>query len=122
MIRPNLQNNRKLYILSCNVALVLLMSLTVHAQEMWPQFLGPHSNPVGTNAKLAERWSKTENVEWSLEIPGRGFSSPIVTGDRVYVTTATTEGKSKAPQTGTEYSNEYAAELEKQGLSMEEII
>ena len=124
--RPNLQNNRKLYILSHNVALVcalLLMSLTVQAQDMaWPQFLGPHSNPVGTHAKLAERWSKTENVEWSLEIPGRGYSSPIVTGGKVYVTTVTTEGKSKVPQTGTEYSNEYAAELQKQGLSMEEII
>ena len=77
---------------------------------------------MGTHAKLAERWSKTENVEWSLEIPGRGFSSPIVTGGKVYVTTVTTEGKSKVPQTGTEYSNEYAAELQKQGLSMEEII
>lgn len=99
------------------------MSVTVHAQDMaWPQFLGPESNPVGTHAKLADRWSKTENVEWSLEIPGRGWSSPIVTGGKVYLTTVTTEGKSKPPQTGTEYSNEYVAELQKQGLSMEEIL
>jgi hypothetical protein len=120
--QPNLQNNRKLFILSYNIALVLLMSVTVNAQDMWPQFLGPHSNPVGTHAKLADRWSKTENVEWSLEIPGRGYSSPIVTDGKVYVTTVTTEGKSKVPQTGTEYSNEYAAELEKQGLSIQEIM
>jgi outer membrane protein assembly factor BamB len=45
-----------------------------------------------------------------------------VTGGKVYLTTVTTEGKSKLPQTGTEYSNEYAAELEKQGLPVEEII
>ena len=32
--------------------------------------------------ELAERWSKTENVEWSQEIPGRGWSSPIVTETR----------------------------------------
>src|SRR5262245_45185448 len=102
--RPNLQNNRKLYILSYNVALMLLISVTVQAQDMWPQFLGPQSNPVGTHAKLADRWSKTENVEWSLEIPGRGYSSPIVTDGKVYVTTVNTEGKSKVPQTGTEYS------------------
>src|SRR5688572_23333759 len=120
--RPNLQINRKLYILSYSVALVLIMSATVQAQDIWPQFLGPQSNPVGTHAKLADRWSKTENVEWSLDIPGRGYSSPIVTGGKVYVTTVTTEGKSKVPQTGTEYSNEYAAELQKQGLSMQEII
>ena len=100
-----------------------LASLTVHGQDrVWPQFLGPQSNPVGTHARLAERWSKTENVEWSQEIPGRGWSSPIVTGGKVYVTTVTTEGKSKPPQTGTEYSNEYVAELMKQKLPMEEVI
>src|SRR6185369_6973753 len=98
-------------------------SHTVHAQDVvWPHFLGPQSNPVGTHARLAERWSRTENVEWSQEIPGRGWSSPIVTGGKVYLTTVTNEGKSKLPQTGTEYSNEYAAELEKQGLPVEEII
>ncbi len=69
-----------------------------------------------------EHWSKTENVERSKEIPGRGWSSPIVTGGRVYVTTVTTEGKSKPPQIGTEYSNEYVAELQKQGLPIQEVI
>ena len=124
--RPKLQDNRNLYILSYQAALVcalLLTSTAVHAQDKaWPQFRGPESNPVGTHAKLAEHWSKTENVEWSQEIPGRGWSSPIVTGGNVYVTTVTTEGKSKPPQTGTEYSNEYVAELRKQGLPMEEVI
>ena len=92
---------------------LLLTSVTVHAQDMaWPQFRGPESNPVGKHARLADRWSKTENVEWSVEIPGRGWSSPIVTGGKVYLTTVTTDGKSKPPQTGTEYSNEYAAELQ----------
>jgi outer membrane protein assembly factor BamB len=98
-------------------------SLTVHGQDIaWPQFRGPNSNPIGAHTQLAERWSKTENVEWSQEIPGRGWSSPIVTGGRVYVTTATTEGKSKPPQIGTEYSNEYAAELLKQGLPMKQVL
>jgi len=124
---PKRQNNRRFYILSYNATLVcalLLAATAVHAQDKpaWPQFRGPESNPVGTHAKLAESWSKTENVEWFQEIPGRGWSSPIVTGDKVYVTTVTTDGKSKPPQTGTEYSNEYVAELRKQGLSMEEVI
>jgi len=124
---PKRQNNRRFYILSYNATLVcalLLAATAVHAQDKpaWPQFRGPESNPVGTHAKLAESWSKTENVEWFQDIPGRGWSSPIVTGDKVYVTTVTTDGKSKPPQTGTEYSNEYVAELRKQGLSMEEVI
>jgi outer membrane protein assembly factor BamB len=104
-------------------SVLLLVSLKVHGQEIaWPQFRGPDSNPVGANTRLADRWSKTENVEWSREIPGRGWSSPIVTGGKVFVTTATTEGKSKLPQIGTEYSNEYVAELSKQGLSQEQIL
>ena len=103
--------------------ILCLVSITAQGQKLaWPQFRGPESNPVGTHPKLADRWSKTENVEWSQEIPGRGWSSPIVTGDRVYVTTVITEGKSKPPQTGTEYSNEYVAELQKQGLPMKDII
>jgi outer membrane protein assembly factor BamB len=101
----------------------LLTSRTVHAQDVaWPQFRGPDANPVGAHARLAERWSKTENVEWSQEIPGRGWSSPIVTGGKIYLTTVTTEGKSKPPQIGTEYSNEYVAELQKQGLPMNQVI
>lgn len=104
-------------------ALLFAASPTVHGQaNVWPQFRGPDSNPVGAHARLAERWSKTENVEWSQEIPGRGWSSPIVTGGRVFVTTVTTDGKSKPPQIGTEYSNEYVAELMKQGLPMDEVI
>ena len=88
----------------------------------WPQFRGPEANPVGTDARLPERWSKTENVEWTAEIPGRGWSSPVVSGERVFLTAAVTDGESKKPQTGTEYSNEYAAELAKQGLSPAQIM
>src|SRR5690348_12685454 len=96
---------------------------TVLGQDIdWPQFRGPNSNPVGAHTRLAEKWSKTENVEWAQEIPGRGWSSPIVTGNRVYLTTVTTEGKSKPPQIGTEYSNEYVAELQKKGLPMDKVI
>jgi outer membrane protein assembly factor BamB len=124
-----LESNRKVinrFILFRTAGLMcalLLMSFAVQGQEIaWPQFRGPDSNPVGTHARLAERWSRTENVEWSQAIPGRGWSSPIVTGGRVYITTVVTEGKSKPPQIGTEYSNEYVAELRKQGLTMKEII
>ncbi|HEX5733942.1 MAG TPA: PQQ-binding-like beta-propeller repeat protein [Blastocatellia bacterium] len=128
-LRPELESIRRFIDLHVLLRLaglasaLLLVSLTAHGQEVsWTQFRGPDSNPVGANARLAERWSKTENVEWSREIPGRGWSSPIVTGGKVFVTTATTDGKSKPPQIGTEYSNEYVAELSKQGLSQEQIL
>jgi outer membrane protein assembly factor BamB len=85
----------------------------------WPQFRGPQCNPV-SHGRLPDTWSRTENVEWSAEIPGRGWSSPIVSGGKVFLTAAISEGKSKQPQIGTEYSNEYMAELMKQGLSAKE--
>ncbi len=106
------------------VSSVVALSLAAAwgAEPEWPRFRGPDANPVVPNGRLPERWSKTENVEWSAEIPGRGWSSPIVHGRRVFLTTVTTEGKSKPPQIGTEYSNEYAAELMKQGLSEQEML
>lgn len=104
-------------------ASALLTALVIHAQDLaWPQFRGPNANPVSTNAWLADRWSKTENVEWAAELPGRGWSSPIVAGGKIFLTSVLTEGKSKPPQIGTEYSNEYVAELQKQGLPMNKII
>ncbi len=126
---PELKRIRKIiasYLLSRLAGLacaMLLASPAAHGQKLsWPQFRGPDANPVGAHTKLVDRWSKTENVEWSQEIPGRGWSSPIVTSGKVYLTTATTEGKSKSPQMGTEYSNEYVAELMKQGLSQEQVM
>jgi len=101
-------------------AALLWFSIVVCAAEPdWPQFRGPDLNPVGLSKALPDRWSKTENVEWVATIPGRGWSSPIVTGGKVFVTTAVTEGKSKPPQIGTTYSNDYHAELMKKGVEVE---
>jgi len=60
-------------------------------------------------------------VAWVADIPGRGWSSPIVWRDRVFLTTAVNDGAFKAPSTGI-FGNDYAAELAKQGLSDEEIV
>lgn len=92
------------------------------ADPEWPRFRGPESNPAVSKGKLPDKWSKTSNVEWVTEVPGRGWSSPIVNAGKIYLTAVTTEGKSKEPQTGTEYSNQYVAELVKQGLSQKEIL
>jgi outer membrane protein assembly factor BamB len=103
------------------LAALLWLSTVVRAAEPeWPQFRGPDLNPVGLNEALLDRWSRTENVEWVTNIPGRGWSSPIVTGGKVFVTTAVTEGRSKPPQIGTTYSNDYHAELKSKGLTEEE--
>jgi len=87
----------------------------------WPQFRGPGSAGVADGSTLPLTWSTTQNVAWVTEIPGRGWSSPVIWGPRVFVTAAINAGAFKAPSTGI-YGNDLAGELAKQGLSMEEII
>lgn len=110
--------------LSARIAVAFLAAIvSIQAAEpIWPQFRGPNSNPIANGQNLPETWSKTANIEWSAEIPGRGWSSPIVAGNKIFLTTAVTEGKSKVPQIGTDYSNAYAAELVKKGLSMDKVM
>ena len=68
-------------------------------QANWPQFRGPRAGVV-EDGVLPETWSTTEHVAWTVEIPGRGWSSPIVWGDRVFVTTAVAEGDVEMPKKG----------------------
>jgi outer membrane protein assembly factor BamB len=68
--------------------------LPVIQAENWPGFRGPTRQGVSTETGLPLTWSATNNVAWKTAIPGEGWSSPIVWGDRVFVTTATEEGAS----------------------------
>jgi outer membrane protein assembly factor BamB len=86
----------------------------------WPQFRGPRGTGVADDASLPERWSVSDNIAWSIDVPGRGWSSPILWRDRVFVTSAISPGAFKAPSTGI-FGNDYAAELMKQGLPVEEV-
>ncbi|HUP21527.1 MAG TPA: PQQ-binding-like beta-propeller repeat protein, partial [Thermoanaerobaculia bacterium] len=88
----------------------------------WPQFRGPDALPTSDNADLPDTWSTTENVEWVADIPGMGWSSPIVWGDRIFLTTAVSGKAMKQPSLGVDFSNELVAELMKQGKSQEEVI
>jgi len=60
----------------------------------WPQFRGPTGQGVSDERGLPLTWSETKNVRWKVAIPGNGWSSPVVQGDRIWLTTATDEGKS----------------------------
>jgi len=54
----------------------------------WPQFRGPQQNGVGEAKDVPLKWSETENVTWKTELPGRGWSSPVVGDGFVWMTTA----------------------------------
>jgi outer membrane protein assembly factor BamB len=60
--------------------------------ENWPQFRGPGRQGHSSEKNLPLLWSAGSNVLWKTEIPGQGWSSPIVWGDTVFVTTATDNG------------------------------
>jgi outer membrane protein assembly factor BamB len=62
--------------------------------ENWPGFRGPTRQGVSSETKLPLQWSATNNVAWKSAIPGEAWSSPIVWGNRVFLTTATENGTS----------------------------
>jgi outer membrane protein assembly factor BamB len=62
--------------------------------EDWPQFRGPTGQGISTETGLPLEWGAESGVAWRTPIPGKGWSSPIVHGERVLVTTATEEGRS----------------------------
>lgn len=70
------------------VSIVHAVSPTPDAERYWPQWRGPDANGVAPHGKPPLEWSETKNVRWKVEIPGRGNSTPIVWGDRIYVQTA----------------------------------
>lgn len=53
--------------------------------EFWPHWRGPLRNGVSQETDLPLRWSKTENIAWKLDLPGRSGSTPIVWGDRIFL-------------------------------------
>jgi len=87
----------------------------------WPQFRGPGANPASDHPGLPAEWSTTENVEWVAEIPGLGWSSPVVWGNKVFVTSTTSEKPLKQPSLGVDFSNDFVAELMKQGKTEQEV-
>jgi len=73
--------------------LLLLLLLNLPLSD-WPQFRGPTGQGHSDEQGLPLTWSETKNVRWKVAIPGRGWSSPVVQADRIWLTTATDEGKS----------------------------
>ena len=59
----------------------------------WPDYRGPRRDGVSEVANLPLRWSETLNVRWKMLIHGRGWSSPVIWGKQVWLTTATEDGK-----------------------------
>ncbi len=73
---------------------VLLLCGTVAVAEDWSRFRGPDGAGISADAAIPVTWNESENLKWKTPLPGAGSSSPIVVGDRIFVTSFSGEGQS----------------------------
>jgi len=82
--------------LTALIVALLLVSVPVaqnaDANRYWGQWRGPQASGISPTANPPLQWSETSNVRWKVEVPGRGSSSPVVWGDRIFVTSAVPVG------------------------------
>ena len=71
------------------------------ASENWPAFRGADArSAAGDDPRLPVTWSTTENVVWKTPVPGLGWSSPVIWGDRIFLTTVVSDGEEEEPRMG----------------------
>jgi outer membrane protein assembly factor BamB len=91
------------------VGLIFWSLFSVGASDRWPQFRGPGSLGVADpkdEASLPDKWSTTENVVWKAEVPGTGWSSPVVWGDKVFLTSVVSAGAEEPVKKGLYFGGE----------------
>ena len=86
--------------LSILVGFLVPDAASAQAEAEWPQFRGLRAGAVADDPALPDTWSETENVAWAIDIPGLGWSSPVVWGDHIFITSAISAGEERAPIPG----------------------
>jgi outer membrane protein assembly factor BamB len=74
------------------VATAVTTSVFAGDEINWPEFRGPRGDGTSTSTGLPVSWSETEHVRWKTEIHGRGWASPVVWGNQIWLATATPDG------------------------------
>jgi len=72
-------------------AILLVAAVSLHAQ--WPEFRGPDGNGLAPKSKPPLTWAEGKNIRWKTAIHGRAWSSPVILGNQVWLTTATEDGR-----------------------------
>jgi hypothetical protein len=80
--------------------LVLGMLTISGATNDWPRFRGPSAGVADDDPALPDAWSPTENVVWKTDIPGIGWSSPVIWGDHIFLTTVVNSAQQEPPKPG----------------------
>lgn len=94
-------------ILAVLVTVWVMMPVAVSGQPsgqtelaQWTKFRGPDAGAMADDPRLPDTWSETTNVTWKTDIPGLGWSSPVVWDDHVFLTTAVSAGEEREPVRG----------------------
>jgi hypothetical protein len=90
-----LAGSRKLFKMGCSLSVplvALLVAIPGEAEEGWPQLRGPRGDGTATAREVPVVWSETNNLVWKIPMPGCGRSSPVVLGDRIWLTSALARG------------------------------
>jgi outer membrane protein assembly factor BamB len=75
------------------ILMIVLAGQSLNAADTWPQFRGPSGDGISDAKNLPLTWSDTQNVKWKTPVHGKAWSSSVVWGSQVWMTTATPEGK-----------------------------
>ena len=81
-------NQRLSFCMGATLAVAISWCTSVDAADEWPRFRGPQSNGHADEASIPLKWSETENVTWKAAISGTGHSSPVISGDQIWLTAA----------------------------------
>lgn len=76
-----------------SVVLLILSCSFVRGADNWPQFRGPQGTGHSDSSGLPLQWSETRNVAWKTAIHDRGWSSPVIYGRQIWLTSATKDGR-----------------------------
>ncbi|MEE8378621.1 MAG: hypothetical protein V3R45_09610, partial [Candidatus Aminicenantaceae bacterium] len=77
---------KKLHLTLTLTAVVFCAAGFILAEENWPHWRGPLHNGITDAANLPMHWSLTENIVWTLELPSWSAATPIIWGDRIFIT------------------------------------
>jgi outer membrane protein assembly factor BamB len=89
------------YALLAGIVATFVAPSWAHGQDNWPRFRGPNADGVARDdARLPSNWNKSENVRWVADVPGLGWSSPIVWNGKVFLTTVVSDEENDAPKKG----------------------
>jgi outer membrane protein assembly factor BamB len=75
-------------LLPLRIIFAFIVARACAAETEWPEFRGPTGQGISQATRVPETWSAQENVAWKVEVPGRGWSSPVLSKGRLYLTTA----------------------------------